>query len=446
MRDFGESPYGLAVMLPNSSSEGARWMVALLVSIGVNVLAFLIFASVMGLEWTKHAPAQSSPVVAPPKVVAVIRPEMIRPKVTVPPDPKSVDRSASLTPPPPLPPAQGFLRTSPAQEAEAPAQAQFIGERNTRATSDAPPVKDGPLIPSQTGRDPRRPEEIETTESRYQDGKMVPDPITQPPPAPEVSAKATPPAQPQTTELADPSLANRPEQSQPVRNEPAPPLPPPQGAASEEKGAEIVRATENKRVREMVKKVEPEIVKSDAMPPMETNPIRQEELPKPLAEKSADNKKSLPDAPVAENKESAKPQAKPSKPVPIKDPAFRGYQQKTKLSGSIARRGTSAMDVADSPLGRYHAQLSRAIEKEWQLNCKRYRDNIVPGSLTVSFLIDSAKGTVKSITFLDVFKGGEIQKGFTIKSIREAELPAIPKTVSDELAGEPLEVTYSFHF
>jgi hypothetical protein len=41
---------------------------------------------------------------------------------------------------------------------------------------------------------------------------------------------------------------------------------------------------------------------------------------------------------------------------------------------------------------------------------------------------------------------GEVQKGFTLKSIRQAKLPTIPADLKKELDGEPLEITYNFYF
>jgi hypothetical protein len=41
---------------------------------------------------------------------------------------------------------------------------------------------------------------------------------------------------------------------------------------------------------------------------------------------------------------------------------------------------------------------------------------------------------------------GEIQKGFTLNSIRQAKLPSIPNDLKKELDGEPIELLYNFYF
>ncbi|NNM28539.1 MAG: hypothetical protein HKO57_03400, partial [Akkermansiaceae bacterium] len=128
-----------------------------------------------------------------------------------------------------------------------------------------------------------------------------------------------------------------------------------------------------------------------------------------------------------------------------KQPGFRSEVRKTRLQGSIRRRGVSSLDVENSPLGRYQAKLGRAVENEWQKNCIRYRDHITPGLLTIRFLVDE-KGNISGLRFLDSVEAGEIQKGFTLKSIQNAAIPAMPKSVRDSLNGDPLEMVYNFFF
>ena len=141
--------------------------------------------------------------------------------------------------------------------------------------------------------------------------------------------------------------------------------------------------------------------------------------------------------------ESAKQEPKPA--VKSDTPGFTGYQRKTRIQGSITRQGRSALDVEDSALGRYHAALSRAVEKEWQLNCVRNRDYLLPGQLIVRFVLEPS-GKVRSLVFVEEVEGGGIQKGFTLESIRTAKIPPFPAELKKQLDGEPLEVTYSFTF
>jgi hypothetical protein len=136
---------------------------------------------------------------------------------------------------------------------------------------------------------------------------------------------------------------------------------------------------------------------------------------------------------------------KPPAAKPVNDPAFSGYQRKAAIVGSISRTGRSALNVADSPLGRYQAVISRAVELEWQRNCVRHRDFITPGYLTVRFFVETS-GKVRTVQFVGAMQTGEVQKGFTLSSIRDAEIPAMPPAVKKDFTKEPLELIFNFYF
>jgi hypothetical protein len=168
-----------------------------------------------------------------------------------------------------------------------------------------------------------------------------------------------------------------------------------------------------------------------------------------------------PTAPDARPQEVAAPQPEAPKPEPIvaekskeisppppepkKDKEFRGNQRKTAIVGSISRSGPSALDVADTPLGRYQAEISRAVEIEWQRNCVRHRDFITPGFLTVRFFVET-NGKVKSVQFVGDMETGEVQKGFTLSAIRNAGIPPMPKALRKEYDDDPLELMFRFYF
>jgi hypothetical protein len=156
----------------------------------------------------------------------------------------------------------------------------------------------------------------------------------------------------------------------------------------------------------------------------------------PIARKDPTKKDETPPAPV-------KP--KTSKPGAVHDPAFSGLHRKTAVAGSITRTGRSALDVEDSPLGRYQAALSRAVEQEWQRNCVRHRDFITPGFLTVRFFVEPG-GKVRSVQFVGDMETGEVQKGFTLNSIRDAAIPPMPAALRKQYDEDPLELIFRFYF
>jgi outer membrane biosynthesis protein TonB len=165
-------------------------------------------------------------------------------------------------------------------------------------------------------------------------------------------------------------------------------------------------------------------------------------VPEPKPEEEA--KPTPPETPPREIAEQP-PEKKPTPPAAPQDPAFRGNQSKTAIRGSITRTGRSALDVADSPLGRYQALISRAVELEWQRNCVRHRDFITPGFLTVRFHLDPS-GKVRSVQFVGEMETGEIQKGFTLNSIRNAKIPPMPDTLKADFGDQPLELIFNFYF
>ncbi|MGJ8633840.1 MAG: hypothetical protein ACSHX7_07965 [Luteolibacter sp.] len=374
----------MTATVPRKNNDAHLWAYAVVISVVLN-LAFLAWISIEAIK-SEIARKLSPPAQPVPEQTVVIYPELLQPE----PVPEEVAPQA--------------VRTSPDQEsAEPPASRRYIGERNTQATSDRPPTGDDPTMPSQSGID--RPN-VETTESDYQDGKLEipPSPATAP-------SQPSPPAPPST--FQPPS-----EQAKGIET----PLP---GEA--EKPEPAIR----EKLLETPNFVETPVPKSEeSLKPTEEKNAR-EGTDQGLAEKKQEKTKTL-------------PKPKP-KPAPVSDPAFSGNQNKTAIQGNISRTGKSALDVADTSMGRYQAKISRAVEQEWRRNCVRHRDFITPGFLTVRFFVQSS-GKVKSVQFIGDNQTGEVQKGFTLNSIRDAEIPAMPSDVKKEMGGDSLELIFNFYF
>jgi len=372
------------------AGDGRLWATALATSLLANVVIVAGFgiAAVKIAEKRQARPPVSGET-ASERLVLIV-PEVL------PPDPPPEPDAA------PEPPDRRFARTSDEQRAPRPDTAAFIGERDTRATSDAPPDAAAPPLPSQAGEQPRHENDLETTRGQFQEG---PDAPPAPPPQ-EAMAETRPPAP-----------------------DPLPQRPPAEPAS---------RGEANERL-------EPAAAIAAAPNPVDV-PVPPE--PEPETAGASEPQRppdGLPEMPEqTERAETpAEPEAAP--PPPIRDPAFRSEQRKAAISGSISRTGTSALDVADTPMGRYQSAISKAVEQEWRRNCVRHRDFITPGFLTVRFYVQ-ADGKVRNVAFVGVMETGEIQKGFTLNSIREAPIPPMPDAVRTELDGEPLELTFNFYF
>ncbi|QTN33129.1 hypothetical protein HZ994_12670 [Akkermansiaceae bacterium] len=373
---------------PNGD-EARLWAVALCVSVLLNgLLLTWISIEAVRAEIERRKTVAAAP---PPEQTISIFPEMIR-REAVP----------ELPPEETVEAAPEVVRTAPQQEsAEPPASRRYIGERNTRATSDRTPDATAPDMPSQAGREPRE-DEIETTQSTYQDGRL--DTAARP---------IAPPDAPPT----------------PLSPDTQPPAETPKGETSPTPGEEEKSET---AIREKL---------LDGPNPIET-PVPESLVSEDV--KPREEMKVRDGAAGGLDESEAKEKPRP-KPKPIDDPAFRGNQSKTAIRGNLTRNGESALDVSDSPMGRYQSAIGRAVEKEWQKNCVRHRDFITPGYLTVRFFV-SSDGRVKSVQFVGDNQTGEVQKGFTLNSIRNAPIPEMPPAVKKEMGGDALELIFNFYF
>lgn len=391
----------MAATLTSSAWEKERqlWLLSFTIAVGIT-FALLLVVGFLTLQ--SQLLAKRSPKIAPkPKeqVVIVMAPP-------VPPTP-----TPAVETPPTEKQRPSFARTSADQASAPPEKADFIGDRDTIATSDALPVAGAPNMPSQAGRDPRRPGEIETTESRQQDGKLESTELakTMVPPTPPTPATTAATESPTKTAAAEP---------------PAPTTDP---AEPDDKTGEA-----------------PKKMAATSTPTLPGDqPV---ERPKP--DEEALKPQPASQAATAKKEVAETPRPELPKPTPKQDPnepGFRGNQTKTKLSGSITRKGRSALNVANTPMGRYHSALSRAVEAEWHRNCTKYRDFITPGIITVRFVI-APDSTVRTISVVEMVDAGEVQKGFTLSSIRQAKIPAIPAELKAEIDDEPIELIYNFYF
>ena len=378
---------------PMERGDGRLWMAAFGLSLVLNVaiLALVGFAAMQSATLRQTPP----PAPAVEERVATIFAEMAKP---------SAPAAA-----PPEEAAQRFARTSEDQASAPVEKPAFMGERNTQATSDRAPDPTAAPLPSQSGIEPRDEGDLETTQSDYQDGRL--DASEQP---------ATPP-----TEAANPAMAEAAAAAAAERQSAAEPVVNP--------GTDSERSLPPPREK-LLDGPQPVDVQVPKSPETEENP-------KPTPEK-----RPAPEAVPSPTPPVEKPMiAETTKPTPSTEPAFRGYQRKTAVIGSITRTGRGALDVEDSPMGRYQAAISRAVEQEWQRNCVRHRDFITPGFLTVRFFVEPS-GKVRSVQFVGDMETGEVQKGFTLNSIRNAAIPAMPPALRKEHEKEPLELIFRFYF
>ena len=287
-------------------------------------------------------------------------------------------------------PKQRFARTSADQEGAPDADTDILGERDTRAASELPATPGAKAnTPAQDGAAPLYPGHVETVSKAYQEGSLGQD------------------AQGEETEVPQEASASKDD----ALADDAPQLDviePEEESSSEPKDKHLAVGEElaaphgdegDKQIAE-----DPKAEKSPR------------ERPNEGAHQEADKKKIV-DGAEQEPKKSG----------------FRGYSRQTRITGSINRQGKSALNVKNSPLGRYQALISKAVELQWRRNCEQHRDHIVPGG-------------VSGIKFQEVIGANFIERGFTQRALRQVELPKMPESVLKELKGESLELIYNFYF
>ena len=380
--------------LPTRQGDAHLWLIALGLSLLLNsaLIGFFGFTSLKAQIFQK---TNSEPPALTKETIMVIFP----------------NRTVVTSRPIPINPAShqiGFARTSEDQTTAAPQHPQSIGERNTQATSDRLADPTAPPLPSQSGINPRNPQNLETTASTYQDGNLANQ---------SISPKSTEAPASLSSTNTDPAFAAN---------------------------TYIDEKTETPKTDDPHSTSSTRETLFEGSNPVDISTLTSHDLE--IKPKATSHEQLKQTNPTSEISDSPKPTPlKPKPPKPMTEPGFRGYRQKTAIVGSISRTGRSALDVADSPLGRYQAIISRAIEQEWQRNCVRHRDFITPGFLTIRFFVE-ANGHIRTVQFVGDMETGEVQKGFTLNSIRDANIPAMPANLKKNYEKEPLELIFNFYF
>lgn len=384
-----------------TSSRDKELPIAIAGSLLVHVLLFLLLAALFAnpTKWEFEA----AKVAAKPKEkeVTLIFPEQLIPPLPLP------------KPPVPPPKKEIYMRTTQNEaSSEKPKNAAFISDRNTKAsaTKAADPTATSPM-PTTEGL---KFQMNELANRDYRDGDIMDDAAKKSAAAPKT--QQTPP-KPQTA--ATPPTPPSPP-SPPV----PPPVPPRTVATStssplakmmEEADKDLARVDMNRLPLE-VRKPESQMKPQDAPPPSPPKPQMREVAESPPVPKAI---------PVSDEvlKTTAKPQ----------DKAFMPFTRTSENKGTISNRGTEdAVDAEGSPKGKYIRAVTSQVEKKWHLYRALRRDMVSPGSLQVEFYVN-AKGKVENLRIVNDRESTTLLSEFTVRAIRDAEIPAMPREVIDML-------------
>lgn len=139
----------------------------------------------------------------------------------------------------------------------------------------------------------------------------------------------------------------------------------------------------------------------------------------------------------AEQEKSATPPSPPPQPQ-----AYRPETRTTRIQGGISNRGRNAVNALATPMGRYKKMLSDAIGSRWYYYVRNDMGLLSIGTVIIRFVV-RPDGKVEGVQVISN-SSNETFATTSIRSIIEAEIPAIPPEVASVIAGGKLEVDYTF--
>lgn len=131
-----------------------------------------------------------------------------------------------------------------------------------------------------------------------------------------------------------------------------------------------------------------------------------------------------------------------SSPGREQTPGYQPQTEKTKMVGGLSNRGESSAAALGTPLGRYQKAISDAIGNRWYFYANRRIDLSTIGTVRVSFYVNKA-GKAENVRIVSN-SSNETVASYSIQSIIEAKIPAMPPEVAGILTSERMPVDYSF--
>jgi outer membrane biosynthesis protein TonB len=319
-----------------------------------------------------------------------------------------------------------YIRTSQNERsAEAPKNAPFISDRNTTASTIKAPAPDATEpMPSMDGlKLPTK----DMADRDHKDGELKDDARPKTPAGKVAMLQPQPPTPPAPPSILKPKDAAPP---------PQPVVPPTQNVAKAvpestpltkmmEEADKALASVDKNRLSIQVKKAEPT---------PDTTPMPQMKTPQtPPAREIAQTPPETPEQPVP--KAIPVMEAEPvTRTTPNQDPnSFTPFTRVQQTKGTISNRGTEdAVDAEGSPKGKYIRSVTSQVEKKWHLYRALRRDMVSPGSLQVEFYVN-AKGKVENLRIVNDRESTTLLSEFTVRAIRDAEIPPMPREVMDML-------------
>lgn len=150
------------------------------------------------------------------------------------------------------------------------------------------------------------------------------------------------------------------------------------------------------------------------------------------------------DPPLAGSLET--PETTPGEPgLPAADEAlsakgFSSEERQNVTNGSPAKEGADAVDAIGTPLGKYKKAVRDVISAKWHEYRQKNADQVTWGILKLEFSVD-ASGRVNDLQ-ITKNEANAILAEFSLRAIRESDLPPMPAEVADSVGAKGLVIHY----
>jgi len=119
---------------------------------------------------------------------------------------------------------------------------------------------------------------------------------------------------------------------------------------------------------------------------------------------------------------------------------FSPEERQNVINGSLTRAGQNAVDAEETALGRYKKAVRDAISSTWHRYRQENGEFVTWGILKIEFTVE-ANGGVKNLQ-ITKNEANAILAEFSLKAIREAELPPMPEDVAKSVGSQGLVIQY----
>ncbi len=363
-------------------TENKTLQIGIAGSVAVHVALFFILAWMWGAGAAARWLAEQQREI-PEKQVTLLFPDQVIEMLPPAPEPPP--------PPAPKPAPKPYIRTTQNTAAgNAPVKADFVSDRNTIAAAKKAAAPDGDKpLPTQDGINRTT---LELANRDQRDGRTKDDA--------ESSTVDSPPPQMRVPEPTVPQPA-------------------------------VAKAAPVSPMAKMMEEMDKEMAQ------VETGRLPLE-VKKPVSANGQPN--SAEEAPVAK---AVPVDPKTGKPFPKFDKdAFTPFTRTSKVKGTINNRGDDAVNAAETPMGRYMRAVTAAVEVKWHIYRKQKADAVTFGNLKLRFFVTS-DGKPEDMEVLSKPDEADVRMAdFTLRAIKDAEIPPIPKDLLPMLEDGRVEIEY----